>query len=220
MEHNLDHLRGLYETAFSKHGDSPESVLWPKGRQDIRFHALTKNIAEKAGFSVLDFGCGLAHMKPYIDGRFEDVSYSGVDMLKVFVDESKSKYPDAVFHHLEFPAQLSESYDYVLSSGAFNALYTPDPKEHRDIVFGILDELFAKTNVYLSINFMSDAVDFQQENSYHQNVTELQEHVSEKLSRRLVIDLSYMPYEFTMTIWKEQDIRRPENIYGNGLLHS
>ena len=192
----------MYEVAFTQHGDSPDAVLWPKGRQDIRFQALTKNISEKGGFSVLDYGCGLAHMKEYLDYRYENVSYMGADMLKIFIDAAKSKYPESSFYHVRSPEEISECGDYVFSSGVFNMLYTKDPKEHRDLVFNIISSLFERTNKFLSVNFMSDAVDFRQENSYHQNVEEIYHYVFKNLSRRLLVDCSYMPYEFTITIWK------------------
>lgn len=211
----MEHIRKMYEKAFTQHGDSPNAVLWPKGRQDIRFQALTKNIPEKGGFSVIDYGCGLAHMKEYLDYHYEEVSYVGADMLKIFINASKAKYPEASFCHVRSPEDISECCDYVFSSGVFNTLYTTDPEEHRDIVFNILRGLFERTNNFLSVNFISDAVDFQQENSYHQNVTELYQYIFNNLSRRLLVDCSYMPYEFTVTVWKDQHICRPENIYGS-----
>ena len=38
-------------------------------------------------------------------------------------------------------------------------------------------------------------------------------HIGTYLSPRLAIDQSYMPYEFTITLWKDSTIRRPENLY-------
>jgi len=208
-----DHIKEMYEDSFSKHGDSPAGVLWPKGRQDIRFRALTKCIDKKSEFTVLDYGCGLAHMKEYLNNYFLNVSYTGADMLKKFLDISKSKYPESNFYHVQMPDELDQSYDYVLSSGTFNILYTSDQKKNRDFIFKILEQLYRKTNIYLSVNFMTDNVDFKEEKTYHQNVTEIYDFFVENLSRRLILDQSYMPYEFTLTAWKDQNIARPEHVY-------
>ena len=107
------------------------------------------------------------------------------------------------------------SFDYVLISGAFNMSYFEDLEKHKNLVYEILESLFSKTSVYLSVNFMSDQVDFIQEGAYHQNINELLRFVLERLSKRYVLDCSYMPYEFTITVFKDQTIKRPDNIYKN-----
>lgn len=199
----MKHILAMYADAFRRHGDSHEAVLWPKGRQEERFHALTRHIRREKDFSVLDYGCGLAHLKPFLDARYRNVAYAGADAVDVFIEADRKKYPDAAFHHVQSPVAIEGEYDYIVSSGAFNILYTPRPDEHRAIVLGILEQLFEKTRVYLSVNMMTDDVDFRQSDAYHQNATELYGFACEKLSRRLVLDQSYLPYEFTLTIWKE-----------------
>jgi hypothetical protein len=214
-ENRMNELRELYEAAYREHGDSHCSVLWPKGRQEERFHALTRNIRSSGAFSLLDYGCGLAHLKGFLDSRFENVSYTGADVVNAFVETNRNKYPDASFHHVQSPDAVTGQYDYVVCSGAFNILYASDPAVHQTIVFGMLEQLLARARVYVSVNMMTDAVDFQQPGSYHQNVMKLYQFAAGKLSRRLMLDQSYMPYEFTLTVWKEQRILRPANVYAN-----
>jgi hypothetical protein len=210
----IDEIRSAYEKAYLEHGDSPSGVLWPKARQDIRFDALTRNISSEGDFSLLDFGSGLAHLKEYLDSKYRNVIYSGVEMQDFFLEASSLKYPECKFYNIESPRQLKENFDYVVSSGAFNMLYSDCELEHKDMVFKIIEELYLLSNEYCSVNFMSDNVDFKQDGSYHQNVAEMLNFVRDKLSQRVSVDCSYMPYEFTITIWRDQDIKRPENIYG------
>jgi trans-aconitate methyltransferase len=209
----MEHIKNLYKEAFKKSGDSPSSVLWPKGRQHERFFALCRNIREDGTFSVVDFGCGLAHLKEYIDTNYTNVEYTGVDIVEDFLQHDRKKYQGS---HFMTPDELflsEKNYDYILSSGAFNILYVPDRNEHRKIVFDTLAKLFSRTKKYLSVNFMTDQVDFQQEGAYHQNVMELYEFCSVNLSKRIVIDQSYMPFEFTITIWKDAGINKPDYVY-------
>jgi trans-aconitate methyltransferase len=202
----MDGVLKLYEDAFRQHGDSPQAVLWPKGRQEERFQALTRHIPASGHFSVLDYGCGLAHLKAFLDERYPSFSYAGADAVAVFVDACRTKYPDASFFHAQSPVDVPGVYDHVVSSGAFNILYTPDATAHRDIVFRFLGLLFEKTRVSLSVNFMTDAVDYRQTDAYHQSVAELYAFAVAKLSRRLSIDQSYIPYEYTLTVWKSPQI--------------
>jgi trans-aconitate methyltransferase len=205
----------LYENAFRVHGDSPKAVLWPKGRQEERFSALTKHIHLKGGFSILDYGCGLAHLKPFLDNRYNSVEYAGVDSVPAFVNAASAKYSGVEIFQLSSPEQLQRNYDFVVASGVFNICYLPDMEANQAMVFKMLQQLFSRANIYLSVNFMTNAVDYQQEGAYHQNASTLYEFVCENLSRRLVLDQSYMPYEYTVTMWKNQNIHRPENLYAN-----
>src|ERR1700751_4997890 len=188
----MKHIKALYKDAFNKNGDSPASVLWPKGRQSERFYALCKNIKSVDKFSVLDFGCGLSHLKGYLDSNYSSVEYTGVDIVDEFLNHNRAKFPNSFFLTPDELYGSEKCYDYIFSSGAFNILYVDNKEEHKKIVFDILEKLFQKTTKYLSVNFMTDQVDFQQEGSYHQNVIELYEFCSKKLTKRLEIDQSYM----------------------------
>jgi cyclopropane fatty-acyl-phospholipid synthase-like methyltransferase len=210
-----DEIRTIYEEAYLEYGDSPAGVLWPKARQDIRFDALTRNIRLEGDFSLLDFGSGLAHLKEYLDSKYRNVIYSGVEMQDFFLEASNLKYPECKFYNFDSPSELNENFDYIVSSGAFNLLYTGSEREHKEMVFRIIKELHARSNIYCSFNFMSDDVDFKQDGAYHQNVGEILNYVSNNLSKRVAVDCSYMPYEFTITVWRDQKIKRPENIYGS-----
>lgn len=210
----MKNIINIYKQAFESFGDTPNSVLWPKGRQDERFEALTKHI-QKNSFSILDFGCGLAHLKPYLDTKFTDFDYIGADIVADFIKNNQEKYPKSEFLKIEKVQDIQQSYDYIVSSGAFNMLYVEDINAHKKIVFDTLKYLFEKTNVLLSVNFMRDEVDFIQQGAYHQNINEIYSFVINNLSKRLVIDTSYMPYEYTITIFKQQEITRPDNMYAN-----
>lgn len=211
----MEHIRDSYRNAYLEHGDSPKSVLWPKGRQDLRFDALTKHVSKEAPFSVLDFGCGLAHLKDYLAARSSSFSYTGVDILPEFIEANRVKYPNDHFQVISEVQDIRGSFDYVVASGTFNMLYFEELEKHKSYVFDTLTRLFDKTSGYLSVNFMTDQVDFMQEGAYHQNIAELHNFVSTRLSKRLLIDQSYMPYEYTVTIWKDASIVRPDNVYHN-----
>lgn len=208
----IEHVVRLYEDAFREHGDCSRAVLWPKGRQEVRFEALTRHIRHDGGFSVLDYGCGLAHLKPFLDSRYRDVSYTGVDAVQPFVDACSKKY-GGTFVHAESPSDVTGRFDYVVSSGVFNILYEADEVAHRDHVCRMLVQLFEKADTYLAVDFMTDAVDYRQPQAYHQNPADLLRFASAHLSRRLMIDQSYLPYEFALIAWKDARVRRPDAVY-------
>lgn len=209
---DFEHMIELYRDAYRRHGDGAAAVLWPKGRQDLRFEALTRRIRED-GFSILDYGCGLAHLRDYLAQRFARFDYTGVDVVPEFVAACRAKYPGSRFIEAGAAALPSESFDYVVLSGVFNIRYLPDPTRHQEMVFETLAALWRRVRRSLAVNFMTDRVDFRQEGAYHQDIPALLAFARERLSPRFVLDQAYMPYEYTLTLEADTEVLRPENVY-------
>jgi SAM-dependent methyltransferase len=201
-----------YQRAFAEHGNSPAAVLVPKGRQHLRYDALTSHF-KRDGFSVLDYGCGLAHLKAYLDERFGEYHYRGADIVPEFVDEVRSKHPDAQVALIGSHEDLIEPVDHVVISGTFNLVGGESAEAYMARVQNALIHLFDLCRVSLSVDFMTDRVDFMQPGAHHVNVEAMYSFFGEKLSRRLRVDQSYMPYEFAIVAFKDNSIVRPQNIY-------
>jgi hypothetical protein len=210
---SLDHIRTLYQASLAAHGDSPAAVQWPKGRQDLRFAALTRHISADSSGSLLDFGCGLGHMRLFLRQHFPAIKYNGVDIVPEFIQTAKQTHTDASFQLIQAAEDIAGSYDYITASGVFNIAFDEDKAANMVYIFNTLQTLFGKCLRYLSINFMTDKVDYEQPGAYHQNIPTLYDFCHQHLSPRLVIDQSDMPYEFTITIFKDATILRPDNIY-------
>lgn len=201
-----------YRRAFATHGDAPAGVLWPRGRQALRFEALTRHFSDD-GFSVLDYGCGLAHLKAYLDQRFSRYEYHGVDLVPEFVDAVKAKYPEVGVQLVRSHADVSMIVDHVVISGTFNIIDGSDRAAYLEQIQGALVHLFSLARVSLAVNFMTDRVDFVQPQALHVSVEVMMDFMRRYLSPRLRVDESYMPYEFTMVMLKDREIVRPDNIY-------
>jgi SAM-dependent methyltransferase len=205
-------VRDIYRQAFREHGNSVRAVFWPRDRQEIRLGALTRFIAED-GFSILDYGCGLAHLKPLLARRFTSFSYTGVDLVDEFVEEDRRQYPDATFRRITTFRDVGETFDHIVLSGVFNMLYDDDPTLQARLIRETLRHLFDHCTISLAVNFMTDRVDYRQPSAHHQNPEDICEFVRQELSPRLIIDQSYMPYEYTVTVFRDSVITRPDNIY-------
>lgn len=201
-----------YQRAFADHGDSPAGVMWPRGRQALRFDALTQHFASDS-FSVLDYGCGLGHLKAHLDQRFTKYEYHGVDLVPEFVNMVAVKYPDARVQLVRSYEDVTMPVDHVVISGTFNIIDSVDYHVYVEQVQATLLHLFSLTRVSLAVNFMTDRVDFMQPRALHMNVEMMANFIRRHLSPRLKIDESYMPYEFTLVVLKNSEIIRPDNIY-------
>ncbi len=203
-----------YQNSFATYGDTPAGVMWPRGRQIIRFDALTRHFNGE-GFSVLDYGCGLGHLKQFLDERFKRYKYFGVDLVPEFINNVHDKYPDACVQLVENYLDVSTPVDHVVISGAFNIVDAVDQTYYLQIINATLLHLFSLTRISLAVNFMTDRVDFVQDGAMHMNVEKMASFLRLNLSPRIIIDESYMPYEFTIVILKDSQIIKPDNIYNS-----
>lgn len=210
---SVEKVSKIYQEAYLKHGYSLNAIFIPKGRQKERFEVLTQQINPKKKFSILDYGCGLGHLKQYLDNNFHDFHYTGADIVSEFIEENKKRYENAVFKKITTYQEIGENYDFIVLAGVFNILYQETLAEQQKIVRETLIHLFNQTNDVLSVDFMTDEVDFQQPTAYHQNPIEIYKFATQNLSKRVILNQSYMPYEFTIHIFKDDTIMRPDNIY-------
>lgn len=201
-----------YDDAFGEHGNSLSAMLIPKDRQRERFDSLTRPFSGQ-DFTVLDFGCGLAHLKDYLDARHPAFQYVGVDVVPAFIDENRRRHPEARFEHVHDVDEVEGVYDYVVLCGVFNLRYGLDEEGHRAILQHILTTLFARTRRALCVNFLSDAVDYRHPDAFHENPLEAYAWARDVLSPRLLLDHAYMPYEFSLLVFKDAEILRPGNVY-------
>ncbi len=200
----------VYENQFKKHGYNPSSLGCAKGRQDLRFKALTKNI--KKG-KLLDFGCGFGDLAIYLDKFNFGVEYNGCDVMEKFIFTARENNPKKNFFLIDIGEPLKQDYDHIVASGVFNFLYSKNEEEHKLFVYKTIENLFERCKFSLSVDFQSPFVDFKLPDAYHQDINDLINFISKKLTRRFKIDHSYMPYEFCVKIFKQQEILRPENVF-------
>ena len=213
----MDIVKKEYQKAYKKYGKAKESLFIPKGRQKERFELLTNHIHEE-NFSILDFGCGFGDLREFLKNKYTDFSYMGVDMVDDFIRENK-KVSVNEFMLINNVDDVVEKYKYISISGAFNMSYFENDLESHELkVYDVLQKLFEenlKDNGVLSVDFMSDEVDYIQDGAYHVNVAKMYDFLSKNLSRRVSFDKSVFPYEITFKIFKNQNINRESSLYAN-----
>ena len=212
MSDGFGHIKRLYGESFRTHGDSPASLLTPKGRNELRFRAIDSFIT-RPGIRVLDYGCGLGYLYQYLRNAGHDIAYTGVDILSDFVYACRKKHPDATFNQVDALANICGEYDVVFSSGVFNLRTHDDQLESKAYVLDRVEQLFAMASEVLICDFLSAFVDFQQSDAQHFSAGEIAEFCVSRLGRRFQLRHDLLPYEMTLVVWKDSEIKRPENLY-------
>lgn len=211
MKDSFKKIKKMYEDAYREHGDSPSSLLTPKGKNEIRFEALVPFL--KNSKSILDYGCGLGYLFPFIESKNKDMEYHGVDIIPDFIKANKLKYPDGNFSEITETEDIKKTYDIVFSSGVFNLKNYEDDSASRSYAFEKIKNLFEITNEVFVCDFLSKFVDFEQSGAQHFSVDEISNFCSKHLSKRFQIRHDLLPYEFTLVAWKEDKIKCPENYF-------
>jgi SAM-dependent methyltransferase len=207
-------MKKVYQDQFEEHGYSPKSLGCGKGRQDLRFGALTCFVEPNS--KILDFGCGFGDLLSFLKNNNLPVKYSGCDAMNVFLDEAKERHPRNDFFEIEVGGDLPNgSYDNIICSGVFNFKYVEDEVRHQEEIYSTIEMLFDRCGGVLSIDFQTPFVDFKVPNSHYQNIESLINFVVHKLSRRFSIDHTYMPYEYCVHIFKDASIKRPDNVFNS-----
>jgi trans-aconitate methyltransferase len=90
--------------------------------QRLRFDALCRWGA-LSDLAVMDLGCGHGDLLPYLNGRFADISYLGVDLLPEFVEEAARRHghlPNVAFLQADFLTVSLPEADVVFACGSLN----------------------------------------------------------------------------------------------------
>ena len=199
----FEEINRLYKKAFDENGNSASAVLIPRDNQYLRFQSFINFLPQQIELSIIDYGCGLAHLNTYLithlPYRFR---YVGVDINEDFLSENRKIHANSDFYSRDVFFQNSNRADFIVSIGTFNLKYKEDPTANKNFVFSEINRLWEKVDAGLYLNFMSTVVDFQQAGAYHQDLGEVYEYCCKNLSRKIMIDSNYLPYEYSIIILK------------------
>jgi len=203
-----------YRRLFAAHGYAPQSLGWDKGKQFLRFHQLTSTF-ELTGASLLDVGCGFGDFVGYLRAlNIEDCAYVGIDLVDEFIAEGEKRFgsPNATFVRsaLEDYGPTSP-FDYVIASGTFNLKL--EGVDGYEEIRRSLARMFSLSKVALSADFLSDKVDYGHEHNFR-SAPETILKMAYELSRNVVLRNDYFPFEFCLTIYKDDSFSRDTTTFG------
>jgi SAM-dependent methyltransferase len=100
---------------------APKSLHWVDyPSQARRFKPLVADL-DLEGKSILDAGCGLGDLLPYIYAKANHFDYLGMDINQDFIDVARKRYGGHTFKVGDpFGRRLLHSFDVVISSGVMN----------------------------------------------------------------------------------------------------
>ena len=203
----IDAAKEYFSSLFEMYGVDEKSLGWSKNKQDVRFEQIFKYIDGEI-VSVLDVGCGFGDMYSYLErcGKYKQIDYCGIDIINSFIEIGKQKYEKKGAQFLctslmDFDSE--KQWDWVVECGLFGLNLYDDEEQMYEYVRESMERAFLIANKGISFNFLSDKVDFRTSNKdFHLNPERILK-MAFGLSRRVILDNSVMPFEFSVTVWKD-----------------
>jgi SAM-dependent methyltransferase len=199
-----------YEDCLDKHGDTHLGVDWPKIEDvDKRYRVMVDlmRFDQAAGpeVSILDFGCGAAHLYAYMQKHgLADLHYTGLDLSPKFIELCKQKFPDKTFYCLDIlhPDTQLPPFDYVVMNGVFTEKRELTQEEMWDYLKQMLLTIFPLVKRGLAFNVMSKNVQWERDDLFHLSHDVLTDFITKEMSRDYMIRADYQLYEYTTYIYK------------------
>lgn len=202
-----------YRLAFEKYGESPKSLLWGAGKADrrkIRYYELLKHFNLSNRQALLDVGCGFGDLYQFCKDYFNiNLDYTGIDYCTEFVETAKRRYSDqcTLIQGDFLGAEDLGQYDYCVTSGIFNISNSNDDNAESGYLYSVVRKMFESCSIAVSFNFVTDKVNYKNTGvSYYSPARILDFCYS--LSRNIVFDNSCMPFEATVTVFKDDSFNK------------
>jgi len=190
-----------YEACLERHGDTHLGVDWPR-KEDAkkRYQITLELVRENTGkYSVLDFGCGAAHLYDYIiEQGIKKIDYFGLDISEKFINLCKKKHPNSPFYCADILANVSAvpKTDYIVMNGVFTEKQSMTHEEMYVYFQSMLKKLFPLARKGIGFNVMSKQVDWERNDLFHLSLDEMASFVTQHLGRHFVVRNDYGLYEY------------------------
>jgi len=196
-----------YENCFIKFGDNHKGVDWPKVEDTIiRYRTMMDLVTKNKQCSLLDFGCGAAHLYEFIlQNSYQNIRYTGLDLSKELINRCRQKFSEITFvlaDILETPDKIGE-FDYIVLNGVFTEKRELSFDEMYEYFKTLIKVLYLKTKVGLAFNVMTKYVDWEREDLFHLSFDLLASFLKDEVTRNFIIRNDYGLFEYTVYLFKE-----------------
>ena len=201
----LDYIR-RYEKRLQEFGYSPATLGWgANGRQEVRFSVLADFVLRLPGASLLDVGCGFCDLYDFLVRHRWQGRYTGIDIVPGLLDVARQRHPGLDIREVDITSDVAslDTYDFVISSGIFNAvLPSGNNLAHIEVA---LRMMYRCSRTCVCVDFLSSYVDFQKSGAYHTDPGWAFA-AARKLTRRALLRHDYMPYEFALFLFRDDAV--------------
>ena len=196
---DLSNLKEDYDWSLKQFGPGPKALLWWDYRSmAIRFRQLLRLVPIE-GKSIMDAGCGLGDLLPYLYAKSLDFKYTGYDIKPEFIDAASRHYEGEDFQIGDPMNNRLGLFDVVVSSGVMNG-NTPDWMGKRK---KMISNLFDQTGEVLAFNMAGGHGRYKNDSLMaYADANEIYEYCK-TLAQDVNLNTEYLHNDFTITMFKK-----------------
>jgi SAM-dependent methyltransferase len=189
----------MYQRAFTVYGEGPQGLHWGDYySMATRFRHLVENLDIK-GRSILDAGCGMGDLLPYLHAKTDDFTYLGMDINPDFVKVAKKRYEGHSFEVGDpFNGRFDRRFDLVISSGVMNT-NVKNWQKHRKIMIKNAFEVATEALAFNMAGALAKSVEIPK--IAYANAADILNFCT-KLTPKLIFKSHYLPDDFTIVMFK------------------
>ena len=107
-------------------------------------------------------------------------------------------------------AEFTREVEYSIASGVFNLTLGDD--DEYEYLNKNMEKMFSLSSIAISIDFLSDKVDFSHTHNFNFSPEKILS-MAYQLSRNVVLKNTYFPFEFSITIYKDDRYMRDNPVF-------
>lgn len=176
-----------------------QRVGWVDERsQQERFKVLA-TIADLSDQVIMDVGCGLGDLKPFLDKQFQRFVYLGIDLVPEYIQAAKQRFEhekDTSFINADFTTDGLPEVDYVLASGSFS--YQTD---NEMLIYLVIEKLYDCARKGFAFNLLNEETYPSTEVIKSYNKYEVLGYCL-RLANRAEMKIGYLENDFTIMMYK------------------
>jgi len=171
--------------------------------QEVRLRVISE-IGDLGNKRILDVGCGFGDLYTFLHGQsIHPKRYLGIDIISELLDVARKRLPEVEFELvaiLDF--ESTEKFDFVIACGIFG-LETPN---WQYLFKEQLRKMYDLCEIGVAVDFLSSfTIKGKNPAAHYTNPAKILEFVFKNLSKRVVLRHDYMPNDFTIYIYKENE---------------
>jgi len=197
-----DRIINRFSRRIEAHGVSIEALAsGNRDRQALRFKILSE-VGIGPEDSVLDVGCGFADFYPYLQQVLGDVSYTGVDINPVMIEEASKLYPELRFIATDFQDTELPRFDWVVSSSAFNLKLSSE--DNYEFAESVMKRMLSISTKGVAIDFLTSYVDFKgnPEEAFYYDPERIFR-IAKSITKRVTLRHDYPLFDFCIYLYPD-----------------
>lgn len=200
-----------YRSTFLLHGSTIQGVDWGDNEHAAiqRQEKMLEVVRGSGSSTLLDVGCGFGALAEIIEARSLPLIYSGIDVVEEMILAARQKQPNLKFICGDILATELGGFDYVVCNGVLTQKMGASTLAMNQFANRLIKKMYDIANVGIAFNVMSTHVNFQRDNLYYRNPSEILAWCMSELTPHVRLDSAYQPwFEYTVYLYKPDHIRQ------------